>query len=124
MEKLGNNIRKIRVLRDLTQQQVSSELGMTQGNYARLEKGEIKISVDRLKAIAEILKCSTDAIEDFNTATFFSPEKHAFITDENNAPHKYYVSPELKRMYEERIDYLEGYIRSLKDEIDFLKSKS
>lgn len=65
MCKIGENIRILRKLKNITQQQVAAQLDMTQGNYARLESGEIKISEGRLAVIGHVLGYSPEYIENF-----------------------------------------------------------
>lgn len=118
MKILGNNIRKIRELRGLTQKQVSEKLGMTQGNYARLEKGEIKIAEERLGKIASILDCNSSRIKEFNAEELFARESGGEMLPGSKPP---YISPQIKKMYEDRIEHLEGFIQSLKTELELLK---
>ena len=51
---IGLKIKKIREFNNLTQEHVAAKLGLSQSNYARIEKDEIKITDTRLKQIAEI----------------------------------------------------------------------
>jgi len=118
MKRLGNNIRKIRELNGFTQEKMSSALGMTQGNYARIEKGEIRISEDRLQKIAGLLNCSKEHIEEFDPSVFFS---QTYPQDAASAQ-KPYISPELKTMYEDRIRELEHWVSNLTQQLESLKT--
>ncbi|SON55506.1 transcriptional regulator, y4mF family [Hartmannibacter diazotrophicus] len=50
-------IREHREKAGLTQEQVADKLGLHLTNYNKLEKGKTAIKLDRLMALAEILKC-------------------------------------------------------------------
>lgn len=53
---IGERIRKQRAFTGLSQENVAEELGMSTGNYGKLERGEITISVNHLFAIAKVFK--------------------------------------------------------------------
>lgn len=130
MNKLGQNIKKIRELNNFTQKYMASMLSMTQGNYARIESGEINISEARLSKIAETLNCKSVDIISLDTTQLFGHSSTgsntiaAPDTDEKSAVINYKISPELKQLYEERIDYLKSYIEELKTEIKKLQNKN
>jgi len=130
MNKLGQNIKKIRELNNFTQKYMASMLSMTQGNYARIESGEINISEARLNKIAEALNCKTIDIISLDTTQLFGHSNTgnnaiaAPDADDQSAVINYKISPELKQLYEERIDYLKSYIEELKEEIKKLQSKN
>ncbi len=124
MAKLGFSIKKIRELRSLTQKQVSDRLGITQGNYARLEKGEIKISEKRLSLLAQILDTSPMRIHQFDAEIVFPLQSYISANAEtgNIVSDQILMVSKMKQMYENRISHLEGYINSLKTEMELLKS--
>jgi transcriptional regulator with XRE-family HTH domain len=53
---IGTRIRKLRVSKDLTQDNMAIDLGITAGAYAKIERGETDPSASRLLKIAEILE--------------------------------------------------------------------
>ncbi len=48
MRKIVENVRKLRELRNFTQQHMADKLEMTQGNYARIENEEINLSEEKV----------------------------------------------------------------------------
>ncbi len=52
---IGTRIRKLRVSKDYTQDNMAAELEITAGAYAKIERGETDPSATRLIQIAEIL---------------------------------------------------------------------
>ncbi|MCL2682934.1 MAG: helix-turn-helix transcriptional regulator [Bacteroidales bacterium] len=53
---LSNNIRRIRVLRGLTQENVANDLGISLVAYGKIEQGKTDISYSRLSQIAGCLQ--------------------------------------------------------------------
>jgi transcriptional regulator with XRE-family HTH domain len=123
MKKLGQNIRKLRELRNFTQQYMAEKLEMTQGNYARIENEEIHLSEERLLKISGLLGYSTEFIIQFDVEKI-----HDLVSEKRDNPSKdvfqFQISPELKQLYESRINSLESYVSELKNEIRSLKEQS
>jgi transcriptional regulator with XRE-family HTH domain len=46
--KLGERIRKVRLLKGLSQQNMADELGITVASFSNIERGTTNINVDRL----------------------------------------------------------------------------
>ncbi len=115
MRNVGAKIRKIRELRNLTQDYVAGRLGISQSNYARIEKGNVGISEERLQQLAEILRTTTKNIEGFDEQVVFNTSgthMHAINNVEESVNH-YHISPELKQLYEDKIKLLEEKITHL-----------
>jgi XRE family transcriptional regulator len=60
----NNNLRKIRREKDLTQEYIAFELGISQKTYSDIENGKTKINQQYLEKIASILKVPTSDICD------------------------------------------------------------
>lgn len=70
-KKLGNNIRRIRESKKITQEQLSAKLqingcDITRSAVAKIEVGQRHIYPDEIKLIKEILNVSFDEIFDCN----------------------------------------------------------
>lgn len=52
---LGNKIKKIRELRNYTQEYMAEALKMSQTGYGKIERNETDISMSRLQQVAEVL---------------------------------------------------------------------
>lgn len=61
------NIKKVRELRNLTREQLASDLNMSLSGYAKIERGETEITINRLHQIAEILEVSISALLNFDS---------------------------------------------------------
>lgn len=107
---LAQKIKKLRELRDLTQEHVAKELGMDQSAYSRIEKGMTKITHERLVKIAAVLNLEPEDIYSFDESQIFN------ITNQNgdNGRITKSISHEEKKLYEDMI-------QTLKDENAYLK---
>lgn len=61
-DKLRQNIRDFREDKHLTQADMAEKLGMSVTGYAKLERGESQIRVERLQQIAQILEVNIDEL--------------------------------------------------------------
>lgn len=112
---LGENIRKLRVLNSFSQEYVAANLEMSQGNYARMENGDISINSKRLKQIAYVLGYSPEFLKTFDS------EKLGAIIEKEEKPVELLnlnISIELKELYEARIKVLETQIETLKHKLE------
>lgn len=55
-KKIGEKIRQFRLLRGLSQENVAEEIGMSHGNFGKIERGEIEVNATKLIEIARVLK--------------------------------------------------------------------
>lgn len=95
MKICGQNIRKIRRSKDLTQEYMAFEMGISQKAYSDIENSKVKINLDILTKISDILeikpsdicsishKCSTDDYEDkYRDLINYMKENNIMIPDE------------------------------------------
>jgi transcriptional regulator with XRE-family HTH domain len=52
---IADTIRKLRLERNLTQEYVALELGISQNAYCKIENGQVQLTIARLQKIAAIL---------------------------------------------------------------------
>ena len=108
---IGEKIKKIRELKNYTQEYMAQKLEMTQAGYGKIERNESEVTYPRLEKIAEILKVTVEDIINFN-------EKMIFNVMHNQTGNGYVVnnglSDQEKKLYEQ-------IISQQKDEILFLK---
>jgi len=108
---LGQKIKKIRELKNLTQEHLAIELGLTQSAYSKLESGEVDIPYTRLEQIAKVLELKPEDIITFNEHIVFN----VMHNETGNGMVVHQASLIEKELYE-------GTIKSLKEEIAYLKS--
>jgi transcriptional regulator with XRE-family HTH domain len=59
MQRIGEKIKKIRELRNYTQEYVARELEMSLANYSKIERDEIQLTIDRLEKIAVVFQLNS-----------------------------------------------------------------
>lgn len=109
---IGERIKKIRELKNYTQEYMAKNLNMTQAGYSKIERDETELSFQKLGKISEVLKVTIDDIIHFNERMIFNV---SYNSHSNNG---YVVNngiPEQERKLYEQI------IQQQKDEILFLK---
>lgn len=116
MNPLHQNIKAIRILKDYSKAFMAQALGIKQVRYARMEKGDARITAIKLSRIAETLGLSIEALASFN------PDQLALsVRNATNQPVILILSPELKEEYEKRIADLEDSITTLREERHFIQ---
>ena len=106
---------KIRVMREInqwTQEEMAEKLEMSSNGYAKIERGQSSINVDKLKQIAQIFNIDiVDLIAPQDKSFFFSIGDHT--TNHN------YVGSDEKLMLEN--EKLKAVLEAKNDEISALK---
>ncbi|THV60727.1 helix-turn-helix domain-containing protein [Chryseobacterium candidae] len=122
---IGNNIKNIRELKNLTQEFVAEKLDISQSAYSRLEKGEIKISKEKLVQIAEVLEVKPEDIKEFDGQRYFNSFNN--VSDSNIESIVSGMGSEevqlLKKLYEDKIALMEQLMQQKDKEIEKYKSK-
>jgi len=65
LQKFGQNLRKIRENKDLTQEELAVKADLSANYYAKIERGEINITFKTLQKIAVALKTKSSEILPF-----------------------------------------------------------
>ena len=65
---IGQNIKKIREEKGMTQQQIAELIHMHRSNYSKIESGQREISVDALNKVGKYLGMTIDQIINFDGA--------------------------------------------------------
>ena len=64
MAHVGSKIKKLREMRNFTQQHMAKKLGLTQSSYSKIESGETKIDIPKLQKLAEVLSVEVSELLD------------------------------------------------------------
>jgi len=127
MIKIGTKIKKVRELKNVTQQYVADKLGMTQGYYSRIENNSLSVDDELLAQIAEILGVEKEEIENFDDKVILN---NPTINDNGTGVHfcnlvNYYaIDPKLEKLYENQIEMLKEQNKILSAELKELKNRS
>ncbi|WP_333889335.1 helix-turn-helix transcriptional regulator [Sphingobacterium siyangense] len=108
---IGQNIRKIRLLRGMKQETFAKELGIAQQNVSKMENKK-EISEEQLKKVSEVLQASVEAIKGF--------DENAIINNNilNDQVNNYNIHP-----VEEIVNVFKGILSSKDDEIAQLRAE-
>ena len=111
MEHVEKNIRNIRELKDITQEHIATQLGISTRAYSRIETGETQLTINRLNEISKILNVTPQEVIGFDEKQIFNNCKQS-----GNIGINHIAIPErLIQQYEKRIQFLE-------EELIFIKS--
>jgi transcriptional regulator with XRE-family HTH domain len=104
------NIRKLRELRLMSREQMAAELSLSISGYGRLERGEIDLTLSRMKRIADILNVNLNELLDFEPTTVLQKKP--------NLEKREVLAEDERNQY-----YRERYILMLESELDRLRQE-
>lgn len=121
---IGNNIKNIRELKNLTQEYVAEKLDISQSAYSRLEKGEIKISKEKLVQIAQVLEVKPEDIKEFDSQKYFNSVGN--VEGDFSGSIIVGIGVEelgMKKLYEDKISLLEKLLNQSEKTVEKYQSK-
>lgn len=119
---IGNKIKNIRELKNLTQEYMAERLDISQSAYSKLEKGDIKVSQEKLSQIADILEVKPEDISSFDSQKYFNSFNN--VKGSNNGSIIIGTDEELiKGLYEDKILLLEKLLEKTEKELYKYKNK-
>lgn len=69
--KVEEKIRLFREAKHITQEEIADRIGMSTSGYSKLERGEVRLNLNRLEQIAEILEMNvTDLLREDSGAVY------------------------------------------------------
>lgn len=110
---VGDKIKKYRELQNYTQSYMSNQLDISQNTYSKIENGQIKLTVERLQRIAEVLNIPMEE--------FLKNERQS-ITFNNSSVDKF--NGYIETIQEGNKKLMQSTINSLKDEIVHLRKEN
>lgn len=110
---IGEKIRKIRVLKGLSQEYLANQIGVSQNSLSKIELGETKISEKRLHQISIVLELHPNEIINFNEALIFKNDNS--ISENVKLTNRINSHEELLLSYKEQISLLREQCEILKD---------
>lgn len=119
---VGQKIRKLRELKNLTQEYMADRLEMSQSNYSKIETGETDISYGKLEKVAEVLELRPEDIITFNEHMVFNIMHNQTVNGVHGS-NFYHIPEEIKSLYEDQINSLKKENEHLKSVIEKLLSK-
>lgn len=61
--RIGERIRQLRTERGISQVELAEKAGLIQPHIVRIEQGRYSVGLDTLQAIAKVLGCTVDIVE-------------------------------------------------------------
>lgn len=114
---IGLKIKKLRELKNFTQEFMADKLQMSQSNYSRIENNDLDVPFSKLQLIADILEISITDLIEFDAKYFFNNVHAQTINGNiNNA-----VSLNEKKLYEDQIEGLKREISYLTEILELVK---
>lgn len=110
---IGTKIKKIRELRNFTQDYMAQKLNISQSTYSRFERNDCDLTISQLQDISEIFEIKIEDLLSFNEKLVFNNYHQANqgYNIFNNG-----LSSQEKELYEKQIQRLEAdvdYLRNL-----------
>jgi transcriptional regulator with XRE-family HTH domain len=110
---LGRRIRKLRELFDYSQESVATELGMSISGYSRIERDEVKITLDKLMIICKVLNVTMPDL--------IHPNENHVLANwslSNNLSKRFENSTE---DFEKLEEVYKAQVQTLKEEVSYLR---
>jgi transcriptional regulator with XRE-family HTH domain len=111
---LYQNIKKFRELKPMTREAMAADLGMSVSGYSKLERGEVDLTISKIRKITEILGVSIEQLLNFDVSQIFN-------VSNNNQVQGLGAHADTMNFFGD--DYKEKYIKMLEVEIDFLRNE-
>ena len=117
---VGQKIRKLRELRNYTQEYMATQLGLSQKAYCNIETNQTKISLDRFAQIAQILAVDAEKLFSFDEDTAINniinnklKECTEFVINQNTSEKENELLRETVRKQDAEIAFLRSIIEKL-----------
>lgn len=119
--RIGNKIKKFRELKNLTQEHLAQEINMSVSGYSRIERDEVKVTIDKLEKISNVLGVKVEDLMRFDDSLVFNnygnaTEQSFSYNQINNDVSK------IEALYQEQIKILKDEIKHLRDLVKKLSS--
>jgi transcriptional regulator with XRE-family HTH domain len=110
---IANNIKKFRELKNMTREEMASNLDMSVSNYSKIEREETDLTISRIQKIADVLNVRLSQILNFDPNHIFNIS-HIDLSQGLGA--------KAENMYfNSKDEYVEKYIKILETENERLR---
>lgn len=113
LERIISKIVERRKQKGLSIENMANELELSNSAYNKIEKGDTKLTVERLLQLHLILDISLGELFDLNTENIYNQN-----LNDQAVGHQ-----EIQNLYQSNIDLTEKFVSSLKEEIEFLRGQ-
>jgi transcriptional regulator with XRE-family HTH domain len=112
---IGQKIKKLRELKNLTQSHVAQQLGVTQSAYSKLELGESEVTYSRLERISDVLGMKPEEIISFNDQMVFNISNNSYGGNVFSHIDQNGITENERKLYQDQIDLLKNEVAHLKE---------
>jgi transcriptional regulator with XRE-family HTH domain len=113
---IGHKIRKLRELRNYSQEFMALKLGISQVAYSKIETGQTQMNLQRLEKIAETLEIDPFTLMSFDDKYIFN--NHSPHNQGGNIVNHYHNEKEERQNLSLRVKKLEEKIYNLVEKFD------
>jgi len=122
MTHIADNIRKMRELRNFTQEYMANQLGITQAGYSKIESGTTDITFSKIEEIAQILNVTPADLVAFDSQKYFNSFNN--VEGSNNGSVIIDMqTAEVKKLFEDKISLLEKLLGIAESELNRYREK-
>jgi transcriptional regulator with XRE-family HTH domain len=79
MDRIGNRIKRLREMKNYTQEYMANNLNISQNSYSRIENETVKLTTDRLQKISEILEVPVEYLVNLDAPIYNFHNENASI---------------------------------------------
>src|SRR5688572_2322091 len=116
MSHIADNIKKMRELRNFTQEYMANQLGITQAGYSKIESGTTDITFSKIEEIAGILSVTPSDLVAFDSQKYFNSFNN--VEGSNNGSVIIDMkTDDIKKLYEDKISLLEKLLSNAENEL-------
>jgi transcriptional regulator with XRE-family HTH domain len=119
---IGRNISRIRELRGMKQEALAIAIGVSQQSVSNIEGSET-VDEEKLKAIAEVLGVSAEAIKNYSDDTVFNIIGNTYHDNASSLNYNCTFNPidKLIEAYDENRKLYERLVQAEKDKVEYLE---
>jgi len=122
MNTVEEKIRNLRELKNLTQEYMAEQLGITQAGYSKIESGNTKLTYNKIEEISKVLGVQTEELLAFDSQKYFNSFNN--VKGSNNGSVTIKVEDgDIKSLYEDKIRLLEKLLFNTERELQSYKDR-
>jgi transcriptional regulator with XRE-family HTH domain len=121
--KIGNKIRKVRELKNITPKDMADRLNMSTQGYSKIERDEVALNLDRLLEIAGIFEMKPEELLTFDEKMVFNNTENKGGNNGINYGTFNAFPEEMKELYDKQIKLLEEQNQFLKEQNQFFHER-
>lgn len=122
---IGHNVKKIREFKNLKQEYVAREIGVSRRYYIMMENDEVEIKLERLDLIAKVLNVDINELNFFDDKKIFNPyqieagkqQESVLHIQKENLKREKEAFEKQRELYEKLLQEKDFRIRTLEESI-------